>query len=416
MVVQRLRRFGMKPGVLRALAARLASLTRRIRPEMLRRAVRYGQHAAEERILVFSDALEVAIGMTFVLGLISLVMTAVAEYIESWRKTRGKILLEGVIELLDDTDNPGSGKEAARAVYGHPLVQGLYIGDSAQAMADHKKLPSYLPANNFALALIDKVLTGEINAATSDATLPPQAPLADRLRLAAERVRNAQLRRALLLAAQVGGSDLDKIRKYIEDWFNAAMDRTTGRYKRKSQKLLFWLGLAGALLLNVNALTIADALSKDATLRRAVVAQAEAKGATPEAADAAAKKINELGLPIGWTDRAVNTVRQAFDPGGAGATGGALQLVLGYLLTALAVSLGAPFWFDLLKRLMVVRSSVKPAEGDKPGDGAGPAAKGEGGAAPAVGAAAAAAPSVTLDRDIYASEPAIDERPFEEWH
>ncbi len=35
---------------------------------------------------------------------------------------------------------------------------------------------------------------------------------------------------------------------------------------------------------------------------------------------------------------------------------------LGWLLTAMAISLGAPFWFDLLNRLMVIRSTVKPHE------------------------------------------------------
>jgi hypothetical protein len=36
--------------------------------------------------------------------------------------------------------------------------------------------------------------------------------------------------------------------------------------------------------------------------------------------------------------------------------------VLGWIVTALAVSLGAPFWFDLLKKLVNIRSS-----GNQPG-------------------------------------------------
>ncbi len=34
----------------------------------------------------------------------------------------------------------------------------------------------------------------------------------------------------------------------------------------------------------------------------------------------------------------------------------------GWMLTAIAVSLGAPFWFDLLNKFMIVRSTVKPQE------------------------------------------------------
>ena len=61
-------------------------------------------------------------------------------------------------------------------------------------------------------------------------------------------------------------------------------------------------------------------------------------------------------------------------------------LLAGYLATAFAVMLGAPFWFDLLGKLMVVRSTVKPKQkspDDPPVDGPAPAP-----------AAAAAAPGV----------------------
>jgi hypothetical protein len=34
----------------------------------------------------------------------------------------------------------------------------------------------------------------------------------------------------------------------------------------------------------------------------------------------------------------------------------------GWLLTGMAISLGAPFWFDLLNKFMVVRSTIKPQE------------------------------------------------------
>ena len=35
---------------------------------------------------------------------------------------------------------------------------------------------------------------------------------------------------------------------------------------------------------------------------------------------------------------------------------------MGILLTGFAISQGAPFWFDLLNKFMVVRSTVKPTE------------------------------------------------------
>jgi hypothetical protein len=37
-------------------------------------------------------------------------------------------------------------------------------------------------------------------------------------------------------------------------------------------------------------------------------------------------------------------------------------VVAGWLLTAIAMTLGAPFWFDTLNKFMVVRSTIKPQE------------------------------------------------------
>ena len=39
-----------------------------------------------------------------------------------------------------------------------------------------------------------------------------------------------------------------------------------------------------------------------------------------------------------------------------------LQTLLGWLITAFAATLGAPFWFDLLNKVSVIRSAVKPRE------------------------------------------------------
>ena len=39
-----------------------------------------------------------------------------------------------------------------------------------------------------------------------------------------------------------------------------------------------------------------------------------------------------------------------------------LVSIPGWVMTALAISLGAPFWFDTLNKFMVVRSTVKPRE------------------------------------------------------
>jgi hypothetical protein len=66
--------------------------------------------------------------------------------------------------------------------------------------------------------------------------------------------------------------------------------------------------------------------------------------------------IQKLGLPIGWT-------RAEGDPRSLNISWqGWLLRIIGWLVTALALSLGAPFWFDMLNKFIVVRSTVKPKE------------------------------------------------------
>jgi hypothetical protein len=57
--------------------------------------------------------------------------------------------------------------------------------------------------------------------------------------------------------------------------------------------------------------------------------------------------VKETGDSSSWDDRLLYALKTHW---------------LGWLLTALAVSLGAPFWFDMLNKIIVVRSTVKPHE------------------------------------------------------
>lgn len=63
--------------------------------------------------------------------------------------------------------------------------------------------------------------------------------------------------------------------------------------------------------------------------------------------------IRKLGLPIGWDDSTNELLYPV-------SSRGWMVKSFGWLITALAVSLGAPFWFDVLNKFMIVRSTVKP--------------------------------------------------------
>ena len=75
--------------------------------------------------------------------------------------------------------------------------------------------------------------------------------------------------------------------------------------------------------------------------------------------------MTSLALPIGWDDKS-DPKRHFTGWSWSGDRGGWWDQVkwhwLGWILTALAISLGAPFWFDLLNKFIVIRSAVKPHE------------------------------------------------------
>jgi len=78
--------------------------------------------------------------------------------------------------------------------------------------------------------------------------------------------------------------------------------------------------------------------------------------------------LESLNLPIGWDSANVTWIAPE-DPGKPDATmlsriswGGFGFAAIGWFLTAIAMTLGAPFWFDTLNKFMVVRATVKPDE------------------------------------------------------
>ena len=310
-------------------------------------------------------AFDVAIGLIFVFLVISLLCSAINELIEAWLKHRAVDLERGIRELLDDADGTGF----AKRLYEHPLISAMFVGKYDPASTTN--LPSYIPSRTFALALMDLVMpaaAGVRSGATGASPDPAAKPAAAApLRAAVEKVGNDHVRQALLTLVDSAGDDVAQARANIETWFNAGMDRVSGWYKRRKQKIIVTIGLLVAIVMNVSAVTVAKTLWSNQTLRESLAAAAEkyVKAQDPELANKAPKdqlrtqmaELQSLGLPLGWTwERDDPRSIKERDPGIW------LERLFGWLLTGCAVSLGAPFWFDLLNKFVVVRSTVKPFE------------------------------------------------------
>ncbi len=308
-----------------------------------------------------SELLDVAIGMVFVFLLLSLICSAVAELLETRLKNRAGDLEKGIIGLL------GSNTGLVDKLYNHGLIFSLYRGSYEEA-SKSKTLPSYIPSKDFANALTS--ILGPDSGAI---------PSADDMRATIAKIQNPQVKSALQTLFNDAGNDLQNFRKGIEGWFNSAMDRVSGWYKRRTHVVIFALGFVIAVTLNVNSISIAQDLWTNKATRDALVGAAQgylqkarsSENANPPAVAPACPDIARLSnldpalgadicalektnLPIGWNRKVLDDLRK--NP--------LLWLaaLLGWFLTASAASLGAPCWFDLLSKIVVLRSSITPGQ------------------------------------------------------
>jgi hypothetical protein len=325
-----------------------------------------------------STVLDVAIGLVFIYALASLVITALTEFLSTLFRFRGRLLSDGITQLLRD---PAIAKE----FYSHPMITVL----SQPSPLTITRRPSEIPAKTFALVLAD-ILGKDANAAPDIARLKTTFAGADQARV-------AQFQKILSILWESTGK-IPEFHVALERMFNDTMDRVSGWYKRRADRVVFTLGIILTLLLNIDTIGIARTLWREPAVRAALVAEAEAysaeqakrdvaaidstvetpKGPPPTPPDAQGKEITlkdleasagqvrsamdqlrSLSFPIGWAwsesdpqGRArLETLDQALETPG--------RHVLGWAATAFALSLGAPFWFDMLSKLISIRNAGK---------------------------------------------------------
>lgn len=375
--------------------------------------------------MISLKTLDVGIGMALMFLFVSVICSAIREIGELAVKTRASSLAAAIGEMLGDAG--GDGGARLKAFYDHPLISALYKGDYDDAVVGwlrswipfvgRNKLPSYIPAENFAKAVFQlaRADSQAANSMTPNATL-----VVGDLRNWVASSPPDGLKLAVQSALDSAGGELQAAQAAVEKWYNSAMERVAGAYKGRTQIWLFLIGFATAAAMNIDAITVMQSLSTDDQLRSAVVAQAgqtlaacekdpskcalapkeaaTAPAPAPGPADpatgitvrmddirAVTAQMTQVGWPIGWSG---GRPEPQFSLLAAGAKDGDpaktyaamglwqrlawwLAIVGGWLITGIGVTFGAPFWFDLLNRFMVVRSTVKPDEksGKEPSKG-----------------------------------------------
>ncbi|REG94458.1 hypothetical protein [Algoriphagus antarcticus] len=367
--------------------------------------------------------LDVFISLVFLYLLYSLFAMTIIEAITSSFSSRSKNLITGIDRLLADdhqstrinhtflnlfwvnTINP-----LTKAFYKHPSIK--YLGSKGI-----NSKPSYIAKDRFGSTLIDLLgkgaylddihnisatlgiipeydsskLASDIRALQQELKESTQTAISDKVEIDSLTEKLDYLKQELFQRTnkehpweieglsigtetkyqlknlwQQAANDKEKFKSLIENWYDDQMDRVAGWYKRKLTFLTFILGFIIAGLFNVDTIRLTTELSKNEEMRTMLVEGAKGyiannpNGVSSVSFTEQRQFIDSVNTEISKYNYVLGVSKEAKFTG---------WTILGWLITAFAISLGAPFWFDLLNKLVQVRNSVNiPVSAGKSSD------------------------------------------------
>jgi len=329
-----------------------------------------------------SKILGIAIGLILVYLLLSMFITILNEIISSMFQLRARELWLSINNLLHD--NAASG--FADKFYEHPIIESF--SNKVMKFKNKRRKPSYIGSDTFVKVLLDTLRTKDGKDLVEAETITTAT-----IHGLIEDLPAGRLKSTLATLWADAENDIDKFKASVEDWYNKTMERVSGWYKRRMKAITFLLSLGVSIAFNASTINIVSALASDDKAREEIVSLAgsvvnEMEGnplVTPEivvvdsSAQAAPQKTQEQHLAhldslktemdtvlirldavetlsgIGWGVDA-NTC----DCKEEGFWSCVTILILGWIITAIALTLGAPFWFDILKKAVNMRGTGAP--------------------------------------------------------
>lgn len=346
------------------------------------------------------ETLEIIIGMVFIYLLVSLLATIVQELWASLTSLRGKVLLKAIAKLLEVENRSkvtGESKKKLFAEFRNRVENSKIYQKYSDRFLGLKQLPSYLSADQVT-SIIRELLEKDTQMPSTPAmegerslTFAPQTSsqptlLAtmeqDDLRRQLDIIYNQSV--ALPLSGERSledGGDLkaqetlvSKAKVAFKQQYDEIMDRATDWYKRGIQWNLITIGLIISIGFDADTFEIYSNLTSNPQARLELLQLAE-DFAENNQTTYYLDSIQQIKL-ISDTSQAaqyrqlldnfvVNQIEKVPSPLGLGWNDHLIPqdvknwLIkgLGWIITALAISLGAPFWFDLLKKLIQVRNA-----------------------------------------------------------
>ena len=335
-------------------------------------------------------------GIIFIYFLLSIICSSAAELWFSLLKTRARLLEQWVKKIFDKPALDSQGNPALNAD-GSVVTLGQSIIDHCMttALSPKGRSTSYISAENFVSALLDKI-TITPTAAGASTQLPPTDLPGYVTAITNSTVISGELKRTILAYATearqtyealktIPGaagritkvkSELDEFRDKLERWYNSNTDRISGTLKRtKVLPTTFVLAVIITVFSNADSFRISKYLfdhkekakefadkalssldnykerveniktldSLSSTNDPVTIARLESNlSYVKEDIDNMKREVPN-DLPLGWK----NKIFYDFEP----------LSVVGWLATVPAICLGAPFWFDILNKIANLRGT-----------------------------------------------------------
>ena len=347
-----------------------------------------------------SPVLDLVILLSFTYFIGSIMLTAINESIAAGLSMRAKDLVATINNLLiENVNNTAWKKFIEDKFFTSQQIRSL--------MKDVKDSPSYIPAKNFLMVLIENLNpTTYSEGKISDAIATSELPDVLKKTLQAIWVKAAA-------SVTTKEEQIVAFEKEVETFYNSAMERATGWYKRKMRRIALAIAIVLSIAMNIDTIKITnDALSDknklaktvdnisnslasinhsdsvfiinkndttriiqkvttdtsftiDSNLRKDLKYNVKATITTVKNLQAFYNNQSQ-GYQMGYGS-SEEFARQWFKNGDNcwGKLWGFLLKVLGIVITAFALQLGSTYWFDVLNKAVNIRAVGKKPEETK---------------------------------------------------
>ena len=325
--------------------------------------------------MLVSRVIDTGLILTAIYFGLSVAVSNINEQIAALLRWRGAKLYSGILNLL------GGSLNLTEALFHHPLIASAQCDPDGQVNPNENYRPSYIGARDFSLALWQSVASAApaqaegqaVSYALSAAAAGPSLAI-DALQNQVAILPSPHLRASLYAMLSQAGGDYQRLLQATDAWFNRQMDRVSGWYRRKSQFAVIFISVLLVALLGVDTIRITTRIYADDGLRTAVANRLAAALPSPPPNSASE-------MPSGPVQQSILTALDdtsfvgAFTSGPVflDATISSVKVgngwpfamhLLGVLITIIALSLGAPFWFDALQFFANSRlAGPKPTSG-----------------------------------------------------